>query len=255
MTESSELGSMTVPPARPAQNDVRGSWALWRYIAQLSNDFGNPECFAEDTDKTLWTSFTVTLREPEFFSFMQSFTKNPPGTGGLVTFKNSRWMLSVVLSHQPHFANQPENVQVFWGYGLHPHESGDRVKKSMLECNGEEILRELAYHLQIEGEDMFSSANCIPCLMPYITSEFMPRPLSARPQVIPDGARNFGFLGQFCELPEDTVFTVEYSVRSAQTAVYGLCKTNRSITPMFKGFEQPRIVTAALKTIAMNGRI
>ena len=255
MTESSELGTMTAAPARPAEDNLSGAWALWRQIAKQSNDFGKPECFASDTDKTLWTSFTVTLRNPVFFDFMQSFTTNPAGTGGLVTFKNSSWMLSVVLAHQPHFANQPENAHVFWGYGLHPNALGDRVKKPMLECNGEEILLELAYHLQIKSEDMFSSANCIPCLMPYITSQFMPRHLSARPQVIPAGARNFGFLGQFCELPEDTVFTVEYSVRSAQTAVYGLCKTDRTITPMFRGFEQPRIVSAALQTITMNGRI
>ena len=40
----------------------------------------------------------------------------------------------------------------------------------------------------------------------------MPRKPGDRPEVIPDGAVNFAFLGQFAEVPHDCVFTVEYSV-------------------------------------------
>jgi len=33
---------------------------------------------------------------------------------------------------------------------------------------------------------------------------------------------NLAFIGQFCEIPEDVVFTGEYSVRVAQMVVYEL---------------------------------
>jgi oleate hydratase len=51
---------------------------------------------------------------------MEQFTGNPAGTGGLVTFADSNWLMSIVLAHQPHFLNQPPGVEVFWGYGLVP---------------------------------------------------------------------------------------------------------------------------------------
>jgi myosin-crossreactive antigen len=51
---------------------------------------------------------------------MEQFTGKPRAPGGLVTFKDSNWLMSVVLAHQPHFAGQPEGVQVFWGYACIP---------------------------------------------------------------------------------------------------------------------------------------
>jgi oleate hydratase len=253
MTEGSSLGSMTTPPARREPAPL-GSWALWEQIARTSPHFGHPERFAADTDKTLWESFTVTLRDPEFFEFMESFTANPAGTGGLVTFKNSGWLMSVVLAHQPHFADQEEDAWVFWGYGLHPHQPGDAITKPMWDCTGAEILAELAHQLRLNDQSMFATANCIPCLMPHITAQFMPRLPGDRPKVVPPGATNFAFLGQFCEIPDDTVFTVEYSVRSAQMAVYQTCGVKRPNTPLYRGFEKPRVLASALTTLLRNGR-
>jgi oleate hydratase len=89
--------------------------------------------------------------------------------------------------------------------------------------------------------------------MPWITAQFMPRSPGDRPAVIPDRARNFAFLGQFCELPDDTVFTVEYSVRSAQTAVYALCDVARPVPPMYRGFEDPRVALQSLVTLLGDG--
>ena len=118
--------------------------------------------------------FTVTLKNTVFFDRMEAFTGNKAGTGGLVTLKDSNWLMSVVLAHQPHFFGQPEDVRVFWGYGLHPDRVGNFVAKPMGECTGKEILRELLGHLNF-GLETIVSANCIPCRMPYITSMFMPR--------------------------------------------------------------------------------
>ncbi len=131
----------------------------------------------------------MTLKDKHFFDRMEALSGNRAGTGGLVTFKDSNWFMSVVLAHQPHFANQPENVQVFWGYALHPDRIGNFVAKSMSDCTGEEILRELCGHLNFELE-VFSAANCIPCRMPYITSMFMPRAPGDRPLPIPKNSKN-----------------------------------------------------------------
>jgi myosin-crossreactive antigen len=56
---------------------------------------------------SFWESFTVTLKDPAFFEKMAQFSGNEAGTGGLVTFKDSNWLMSVVLAHQPHFPHQP----------------------------------------------------------------------------------------------------------------------------------------------------
>ena len=73
------------------------------------------------------------------------------------------------------------------------------------------------------------SAVCVPTMMPYITAFFMPRTKGDRPDVIPDGCTNFAFLGQFANTPRDTVFTTEYSVRTAMEAVYGLLGVDRGV--------------------------
>ena len=85
---------------------------------------------------------------------------------------------------------------------------------------------EWLYHLGVPEELIedyaTNSAICIPTMMPYITAFFMPRRKEDRPDVIAKDAINFAFLGQFAHTPRDTVFTTEYSVRTAMEAVYGL---------------------------------
>jgi oleate hydratase len=85
--------------------------------------------------------------------------------------------------------------------------------------------------------------------MPYITSQFLVRKAGDRPKVVPAGSTNLAFLGQFCELPDDVVFTVEYSIRSAQTAVYSLLKLDRQPIPVYKGAHDPRVLLRALETL------
>jgi len=108
---------------------------------------------------------------------------------------------------------------------------GNFVPKPMDECTGAEILRELCGHLRFDL-DTVDTANCIPCRMPYITSMFMPRVPGDRPLPVPIEARNFAFISQFVEIPVDVVFTVEYSVRAAQIAVYNLLRLDRAIPPV-----------------------
>jgi oleate hydratase len=230
MTDASSVGSMTAAPAklRKAHN---GGWTLWEKLAEGRPSFGRPAVFNSCVAQSYWASFTVTLKDHAFFDQMQRFSGNEAGTGGLVTFKDSNWLLSIVLAHQPHFANQPADVQVFWGYALFPDRVGDYVAKAMADCTGAEILQELCGHLRFDPETV-AAANCIPCRMPYITSMFMPRAPGDRPLPVPPDTRNFAFVSQFVELPQDVVFTVEYSVRAAQVAVYQLLGITRPVPPV-----------------------
>ena len=74
-----------------------------------------------------------------------------------------------------------------------------------------------------------TSANTVPCMMPYITAFFMPRAQGDRPLVVPEGAVNFAFIGQFAETPRDTIFTTEYSMRTGMEAVYTLLDIDRGV--------------------------
>jgi oleate hydratase len=49
---------------------------------------------------------------------------------------------------------------------------------------------------------------------------------------VPRGSRNLAFVSQFVEIADDVVFTVEYSVRAAQIAVYELLGIDRKIPPV-----------------------
>ena len=89
--------------------------------------------------------------------------------------------------------------------------------------------------------------NVIPCYMPYVDAQFEPRKYSDRPQVIPAGSTNFAMVSQFVEIPDDMVFTEEYSVRAARTAVYGLLDVKKTICPVTPYNRQPKILMKALK--------
>ena len=169
-----------------------------------------------------------------------------------MTFKDSNWLMSIVVPAQPHFKNQPLDTTIFWGYGLYTNKFGDYVKKPMRECTGAEMLIELLHHLHMEDKIdsiMEDVINVIPCMMPYVDAQFQPRKMSDRPQVVPKGSTNFAMISQFVEIPEDMVFTEEYSVRAARIAIYTLFNVNhKSIIPVTPYKKNPKILKDALKT-------
>lgn len=232
MTECSTIGSMDKAPPHAHEGSGR-SWVLWEKLARERPEFGSPAAFNRTIPETCWYSFTVTLGDTAFFDQMEKFTGNSAGTGGMVTFKDSRWLMSIVLYHQPHFVGQPNDVQVFWGYALRPDSVGDYIAKPLSECSGREILQELCGHLKFD-KNVFAHANCIPVRMPYITSQFMPRKKSDRPLPVPNNSRNLAFVSQFVEIPDDVVFTIEYSIRAAQIAVYELLGIGTAIPPVHR---------------------
>lgn len=243
ITAGSSLGSTTTVPTINDKH-VGGDWALWESISKESPEFGKPQVFNEHVKDSLFESFTVTLKDPTMFKRIVEFSGNEPGTGSLMTFKESGWFMSICLHNQPHMLNQPDDVQVLWGYCLFPYNEGDFVKKRMIDCTGEEILTELLHHLKFDEdkEKILNTSIVIPCIMPFATSQFLPRSKGDRPQVIPECSTNLAFLGQFCEITDDVVFTVDYSARSAQTAVYKFLGLDKEVTPIYKGQHDIRVL-------------
>jgi len=250
MTEASSLGSMDTAPAVGTKRDG-GAWTLWETIAAGRPEFGHPAVFANHVEQSKWISFTTTLHGPTFLRLVRELTGNVPGEGGLITFPESAWLASIVIPHQPHFIGQPEHAAVFWGYGLNVDRPGNFVSKPMSACSGREIMTEVLGHLHIttEAAAILDTCICISCMMPFITSQFLPREKGDRPPVLPEGSHNLAFMGQFCEVPDDVVFTVEYSIRSAQLAVYGLLSLQLKPPGVYKGKFDLRVLLKAFRAL------
>ncbi|WP_416981917.1 oleate hydratase [Streptomyces sp. T028] len=250
MTDASSLGSHTsAPPPAPQRSDA---WLLWHRLARGRENFGNPAVFDKRVKESRWESFTVTTKDPVFLDALEEFSGRPAGKGGLMTFTDSNWLLTVVAHRQPVYRNQPEGVSVWWGYGLFPDRAGNHTSKAMTECTGREILEEVLHHLPFDERTaarILESSTVVPCVMPYITSQFLARRRGDRPRVVPEGSVNLAFIGQFAEVPDDVVFTVEYSVRTAWTAVAGLLKLDRQPPDVYKGHHDPHVLAAALETM------
>ena len=253
MTDSATLGDFHTPAPAPEQKPISGE--LWAKVAAKKPGLGNPEPFFTKPHETNWLSFTVTCRGDEILKTIENFTGNVPGSGALMTFKDSSWLMSSVVAAQPHFVNQPMDETIFWGYGLYTEAIGDYVKKPMKDCTGEELLNEYLHHLHIPedqiAELMKTVINVIPCYMPYVDAQFEPRKYTDRPPVVPTGSTNFAMVSQFVEIPDDMVFTEEYSVRAARTAVYTLMDVNKPICPVTPYNRDPKVLLKALKKAYM----
>ena len=239
-TENSTLGDDHTPAG---ESKVKGGcWKLWENIAKQDSDFGHPEKFCSDVKATNWESATITTLDNRIPPYIEKICKRNPFsgnvvTGGIITVKDSKWLMSYTLNRQPHFKDQPKDQLVVWVYGLFTDVPGDFIKKPMKDCTGIEITQEWLFHMGVPTHEILdmatNSAHCIPCMMPYITAFFMPRKVGDRPKVVPAMSKNFAFIGQFADTVRDTVFTTEYSVRTAMEAVYTLLDIDRGVPEVF----------------------
>ena len=236
--ENSAYGSQNEPAAFNKTIREGGGWDMWRKIAAQDPSFGHPDKFCSDPERSNWMSATVTTLDRRIVPYIEKICKRDPFsgkvvTGGIVTARDSGWLLSWTINRQPQFRNQPKDQLVIWVYGLFSDKPGDFVKKTMRECSGKEICMEWLYHLGVPVAEIADlaehSAKTVPVMMPYITAFFMPREKGDRPNVVPDGAVNFAFLGQFAETARDTIFTTEYSIRTGMEAVYSLLDIDRGV--------------------------
>jgi oleate hydratase len=239
-TENSSLGDNDHAPELKTEHG--GCWDMWKAIAAQDDAFGHPEKFCGDVTKTNWESATVTTLDDKIPPYIEKICKRDPFsgkvvTGGIISCKDSSWLMSYTLNRQPHFKDQPKDKLVVWVYGLFTDVPGDYVKKPMRECTGTEITEEWLYHIGVPEDKIHeyavNSARCIPCMLPYITAFFMPRTAGDRPKVVPAKAVNFAFIGQFADTQRDTVFTTEYSVRTGMEAVYTLLDVDRGVPEVF----------------------
>ena len=241
-TDTSRYGDQTHAPDLSDLHNGKGeSWDMWKRIADQVNDgsFGNPDAFCSDIEATNWMSATVATSNEEILQYINKICKRDPRagkvtTGGIVTVKDSvdNWYLSWTINRQPQFKSQDKNTVLIWVYSLHTDREGNYVKKPMRECTGEEVCREWLYHIGVPEdkiEPLAKECNTTTCFMPYINAFFQPRKNEDRPLVVPNGAVNFAFIGQFAETPRDTIFTTEYSMRTGMESVYTLMNIDRGV--------------------------
>ena len=239
MTENTAYGDMnTVPDLKVDRHDPgeNSGWSLWKNLAEKSPVFGKPEKFYGDVDQSIWESATLTCKSSPLVDKLTELSVNDPYsgrtvTGGIITFTDSNWFLSVTINRQPHFPGQPEDTLVVWVYGLLMDKDGNFVKKPMPQCTGKEILAELCHHLGIEDEleAVAARTKVRTALMPYITAQFMKRAAGDRPQPVPEGCTNLGLVGQFVETRNDIIFTMETSIRTARVGVYKLLNIPKQV--------------------------
>lgn len=240
LTENSDDGNHHT--AAKLNTGPAPAWDLWRRIAAKDPSFGRPDVFGAHIPETKWESATVTTLDHRIPEYIQKICKRDPFsgkvvTGGIVTARDSKWLMSWTVNRQPHFKQQPSDQIVVWVYGLFVDTPGDYVKKSLSECTGEEITQEWLYHLGVPEADIpelaADAAKTVPVMMPYVTAFFMPRQAGDRPAVVPEGAVNFAFIGQFAETTRDCIFTTEYSVRTGMEAAYQLLGIERGVPEVF----------------------
>ncbi len=259
ITENSTYGDQRTVPVLDAS--LGGSWSLWKNIAVQDPAFGNPEKFCGNIAESNFVSATLTTLDGRIPPYIERICQRDPFagkvvTGGIVSVRDSSWLMSWTLNRQPQFRKQSGN-ELVWIYGLFSDRPGDYVKKPMKECTGIEIAQEWLYHIGVPLTEIrelaVDSANTVPCMMPYVMSYFMPRALGDRPAVVPEGSVNLAFIGNFAETPRDTVFTTEYSVRTAMEAVYTLLDVDRGVPEVFASCYDVRMLMNSASRM-MDGR-
>lgn len=256
ITESSTYGDQNTPA--PITHDKGSSWKLWENLAKQDPDFGHPDVFCENLPERSWfVSATATLENKKIAPYFERLTKRSlydgkVNTGGIITVVDSNWELSFTIHRQPHFKSQNPDQIVVWIYALYSDTEGNYIKKRVVDCTGKEIAEEMLYHLGVPESQISELAseenmNTVPVYMPYITSYFMPRHDGDRPDVVPEGSVNIAFIGNFAESPtRDTVFTTEYSVRTAMEAVYTLLNVDRGVPEVFDSIYDIRQLLRAM---------
>jgi oleate hydratase len=188
---------------------------------------------------------------PTFLDCLARLTRVDSARAGLITLTESPWQTTLAPCPKPHFASEPDDATVMWGYSICPEE---RVGgKEMWNCTGKEILTETVHELGFDDHlsQILAESECVPCRLPHANSVWMTRNHADRPEVHPANA-NFAFIGQFCEMPQDTMFTMEYSVRSAREAASALCNSPvRRPPPVYQGWRDPAAIAGAVRTFLL----
>ncbi|MGO2083958.1 oleate hydratase [Vagococcus sp.] len=246
-------------------NDSIGpSFSLWKNMAEQDQAFGNPEKFYNHINESHFVSATLTTLDDLIPPYLEDIShrkvlSGSAVTGGLVTIKDSAWLMSYSISRQPHFKQQADQQSTIWLYGLLTDKPGNFIPKPMRACTGEEITQEWLYHIGVPEDEIKdiakNSARTIPVMLPFATAAFLPRAIEDRPKVVPKDYQNLAFLGNFVETPIDATSTSEYSVRTAMEAVYTLLGVDRSVPEVFDSAFDLRILLQATSLLLDDKKI
>lgn len=225
--------------------------SIWKKTSQLSLNVGNPNVFFRNSVETGTTTFTITLKDDALLRQLETFSGNTRGSDGLITFQDSRWLLSLFIPPEPYFKNQGEKTHLLWGYGLSPTLMGDSISKPLVECTGEEILEELFFHLSFTEEQKEEIRehviNVIPTYFPFSKAAETPTSAQNRPHIRPRGTENLALLGSFVNLPIEIPTADEYSVYGARVAVHSLLNLEPLPLPKLH-VRNPKLLVKMLRT-------
>lgn len=250
MLDQAAFGSLDRAADFAPQKPV--SAQLWQKVAAKKDGLGNPEPFFANTEQSMMESITITSTGAALARLIRARAGNHAGQGTWVTLYDSPWLISCVVPGQPCFAQQTGQEQVVWAYGLCADRPGHYIQKTMRECSGREILEEILYqmHALDRNKEILQEVRwAVPCIMPYAAALHQPRKKQDRPHMVPEGSRNFAMIGQFVEVPGDVVFTEEYSVRTARTAVYKLTGNPETVCPVTPYKMRPLVCLRVLRRL------
>ena len=121
--ENSSRGSQNEPAPYNTEIKPGGGWDMWRKIAAQDPSFGHPDKFCYDPEQTNWMSATVETLDQKIIPYIKNICKRDPFTGhvvtgGIVTVKDSSWLMSWTINRQPQFRTQPKDHCLVWVYAL-----------------------------------------------------------------------------------------------------------------------------------------
>ena len=117
--ENSTYGSQTKATGMDGTIHEGGSFSLWRKIAAQDPSFGRPDKFCTDPEDSNWVSAAVNTLDERILPYIRNICKRDPlsgkvVTGGIVTVKDSSWLLSWTNNRQPKYRNQPKGQVLVW---------------------------------------------------------------------------------------------------------------------------------------------
>ncbi|HUL51739.1 MAG TPA: oleate hydratase [Verrucomicrobiae bacterium] len=233
-----------------------GLFDVWKKLAARDPKFGRPEPFISDIEGSGFYTWTATIKgDRTFIDYWSAKTgvKQPLLTNAFSTAKDANWVPTSFVYGTDYYRGQPADVNICHGYLLWTDRPGNFIKKTVRECTGKEIFTEILYHFGLNEDQIkktIEHSYVSVAAMPYITSQFMPRRVADRPEVIPEGCVNLAFIGQYVETPGDVSFTVESSVRTAMMAVWGLTGLQKPQIPMYEPLLDVRVIARALAMAA-----
>ena len=244
---NSAVGDFYTPPKY--DNSKIMTSELFEKISLKKSGLECPQPFCDYTNNKL-ESFIITCNGNKLLKYIEEFSMNTPENGVIITFKDSNWLMTIVVDTQENLKNEPLDTTVIWGYGLYTDKTGNYINKSMTNCTGEDIIIELLYHLHLidkKEEFLRDIINVIPHIIPYVDIDLNQMKINNLLEVVPRGSTNFAMINELVYMPEDIVVTEEYSVSYAKNAVYTLFNVdNKNTCPSIIHDKNPLMFIKAL---------